>query len=115
MNNDQFRAIFEEQVEMCAATLIRKGEEYASDTDRLHNFKVAAALQGETQTQALGGMLAKHVVSIFDLIQAGEPASLAMWNEKIGDAMNYLFLLKACVLEEQSISGTPDNIVHLTY
>ena len=105
MDNDQFTAIFKEQVDLCAATLIRKGEEYASDLDRLHNFKVAAALQGESQMQALGGMLAKHVVSIFDLIQAGKPASLDLWNEKIGDAMNYLFLLKACVLEEQAITN----------
>jgi hypothetical protein len=103
MNNEQFTSIFKDQVSLCESTLLRKGAEYSTETDRLHNFKVAANIQGETPQQALGGMMAKHIVSIFDLIQGGEEVSMDTWNEKIGDAMNYLFLLKALVVEEQGL------------
>jgi len=101
LNNEQFEEIFRAQVADCETTLLRKGYEYATDEDRLHNFRVAGALQGETTIQALGGMLAKHIVSIFDLMQQNKPIDMDIWNEKIGDAMNYLFLLKALVLESQ--------------
>ena len=78
---------------------VRKAEEYATE-DRLHNFKVAAALQGISTKQALAGMLAKHTVSIYDLCMSKENASQDMWDEKITDHINYLLLLKAVVSED---------------
>lgn len=95
----EFEEIFQKQCIMCNEVLIQKAKHYATSEDRLHNFKVAAALQGTNQRIALGGMLAKHIVSIFDLIQKPDLADMAVWDEKIGDAMNYLFLLKAIVIE----------------
>lgn len=100
MNIDEFEAIFNNQVELCRETLIRKGKEYADNEDRLINFKVAAALQACTPRAALGGMLAKHIVSVYDLVNEDHVSNLDLWNEKLGDALNYLFLLKACVIEE---------------
>ena len=99
MDHQTFEKIFYHQVETCANVLVEKGKEYATE-DRLHNFRVAAALQGCTTTQALAGFLAKHVVSIYDLVQRDE-VTMAQWDEKIGDALNYLFLLKAIVSEGQ--------------
>lgn len=109
MNQAEFEKIFRDQVALCETTLVRKGSEYAKDADRLHNFKVAAALQGENASQALGGMLAKHIVSIYDVIQSGQPVSLEYWDEKIGDAMNYLFLLKAIIIEDQTTYLSKNN------
>lgn len=106
MNEQQFQKIFNDQISLCETTLLKKGSEYAYDTDRLHNFKVAAVLQGETQAQALGGMLSKHIVSIFDMIGDDELYSMEMWNEKIGDAINYLILLKAILIENQTKKST---------
>jgi hypothetical protein len=86
-------------------TLIAKAAEYASDDDRLHNFKVAAALQGETPEKALGGMMAKHTVSIFDMIndvESGKYHTIAIWEEKIKDHINYLFLLWALVNDTEA-------------
>lgn len=103
MNEQQFQEIFKNQISLCEKTLLKKGSEYAYDADRLHNFKVAAALQGETQAQALGGMLSKHIVSIFDMIRDGKSYSIEMWDEKIGDAMNYLILLKAILIEGEAL------------
>lgn len=83
--------------------IIRKiFKEYATD-DRLHNFKIAGELQKCTAVKALGGMMAKHTVSVYDLIddyEQGKAISKEMWAEKIGDSINYLLLLTA-MLEEK--------------
>lgn len=105
MKEKEFQSIFNDQVTYCERMLFRKGLEYAMENDRLHNFKVAAALQGETQIQALGGMMAKHIVSIYDMIGSNKTYSTEMWDEKIGDAINYLILLKAILIEENTTEG----------
>lgn len=99
MNQVDFQTIFFQQMERCETVLLVKSEEYSSPEDKLHNFKVSGALQGITQDRALGGMLAKHIVSIFDLINRDKPSSMDLWDEKITDAINYLILLKAIVVE----------------
>lgn len=105
MDHATFEKVFEAQVDACRRVLVEKAREYATD-DRLHNFRVAATLMGTTPAAALSGFMAKHMVSIYDLIRAeanGETVTMAMWDEKIGDALNYLFLLKA-VVEEPHIA-----------
>lgn len=89
-------------------TLKAKAEEYAVDGDRLHNFRVAAALEGITMEAALGGMMAKHTVSVYDLIrlvESGVPVRKELWLEKIKDHINYLYLLWAMVNEEGEDDG----------
>jgi hypothetical protein len=100
MDAQEFETIFEAQVDACRKTLVKKAEEY-SPVDRLSNFKVAGTLAGCTPQQALGGMLAKHIVSIYDLIR-DDSSNLDIWNEKLGDALNYLFLLKALLIEQNN-------------
>ncbi|MBQ2897989.1 MAG: hypothetical protein IJE46_06710 [Clostridia bacterium] len=88
----------------CKEVLGVKASEYAT-SDRLHNFKVAAVLQQESPIKALGGMMAKHTVSVYDLIKAenrGEDVSIELWDEKIGDHINYLLLLWAAVIENKT-------------
>lgn len=100
MNNTEFTEIVEDQFRLCAELLLSKGEEYDSDSgDRFHSFKVAAKLQGETPLEALAGMMAKHTISVYDLIHSG-CRNTALWNEKITDHINYLLLLKGMVLDE---------------
>ena len=107
MDGHQFEQVVDRQYKMCWATLVEKAREYADDRDRLYNFKQASALQGVTQRQALGGMLAKHIVSIFDLINEEKCAPTPVWDEKITDAMNYLLLLRAITVEEIASSNVP--------
>jgi hypothetical protein len=95
MTTDDFTRLIEEQIARSTSLLIDKAKEYASDIDRLHNFKVAAQLLGGTQEQALGGFLAKHVVSVFDMINSGKEYPKEVWNEKITDSINYLLILRA--------------------
>jgi len=99
--SEVFEKIVDEQMEICRETLGLKAEEYASDGDRLHNFRISAEMQHCTLQQALGGMMAKHTVSIYDLIASPESSDLSLWNEKIKDHINYLLLLKAILVEEK--------------
>ena len=104
MNTETFNKIIREQIERCENTLCKKADEYATD-DRLHNFKVAVGLQGCLPTTALGGMMTKHTVSVYDMIRGleeGESYPIELWNEKIGDSINYLLLLAAAVREIQT-------------
>lgn len=99
MTNQDFNLVVEEQLSMCANLLCKKGKEYDHTTeDRLHVFKVAGALEGITPMQALAGMMAKHTISVYDLI-ASDCHDLTLWNEKITDHINYLLLLKGLIKE----------------
>lgn len=69
MNSKDFEVALEQRLEKCKEVLGVKASEYAT-SDRLHNFKVAAVLSGESPIKALGGMMKKHTVSVYDLIEA---------------------------------------------
>lgn len=100
MNTKTFNQHLADMQMISVDTLKAKAAEYATDGDRLHNFKVAAAIEGITPKQALGGMMAKHTVSVYDMIGTGNTYPLELWEEKIKDSINYLFLLWALVNEE---------------
>ena len=102
MNTKRFNEVLENTINKCLKTLGYKASEYATE-DRLHNFKVAASVQNCTPITALAGMMAKHTVSVYDLIQRQEQGfniPRERWDEKIGDSINYLILLTALVEEE---------------
>ena len=100
----EVNAVFDGQVALCREILQKKTKEYTGgDTDRLGAFKAAAALQHTTPERALAGMLAKHIVSLYDMCFAdGMRFDAGTWDEKITDSLNYLFLLKAIVKEGQT-------------
>ena len=105
MNSDAFNKHLQYMQEATVGTLTNKAKEYASDGDRLHNFKVAAEVQGISHAAALAGMMAKHTVSVYDMIREGgyHPEAMfpmGLWEEKIKDSINYLFLLWALLNEE---------------
>ena len=103
MNTEDFNKVIREQIKRCEATLCKKADEYATE-DRLHNFKVAAGIQNCLPTTALAGMMAKHTVSVYDMIRGleeGKSYPLELWDEKIGDSINYLLLLAAAVREDE--------------
>lgn len=100
MTSEIFNQHLEYMQKVTVAPLIAKAAEYATDGDRLHNFKVAAAVQGITPAEALAGMMAKHTVSVYDMIGTGETYPMELWEEKIKDSINYLFLLWAMVNED---------------
>ena len=101
MKKEKFNEIIQKRIALCLDMLIDKANEYATD-DRLHNFKVAASVQGIKPIEALAGMMAKHTVSIYDMMCSDKRYPLEMWEEKIGDHINYLLLLRALLEEDEN-------------
>lgn len=115
MTPNRFEEVFDETVDLSREVLVNKAREYAGAGDRLHNFKQAAHLGQETAIQALGGMMMKkHTVSVYDMIQSGQSYSLAQWDEKIGDHINYLILLRALVIEDSDTALSSEEIYQET-
>lgn len=100
MTHEDFQEILEDQLTRLKGVLSAKEKEYSSSDDQLHNFIVAAELQGITPKEALAGMMAKHTVSIFDMVRSDNDYTFVKWDEKITDHIIYCILLRACVLEE---------------
>lgn len=107
MNVKIFNDVVKAQLERSEQLLTGKGREYAEGAeandgvDRLAHFKKAAALQSETPEQAAFGMLAKHLVSVSDMVASDEAYTLEHWNEKITDSINYLLIIRAIVEEKE--------------
>ena len=99
VNNHRYADSITEMIDHCKQTLIDKHAEYAVGSN-YHNFEQAAKLMNTDPRKALAGMMAKHTVSVYDLIESNEIAPRDQWKEKIGDHINYLLILWAMVNEE---------------
>lgn len=99
MNNKEFEEIFDSTVSTARALLVEKAKEYASNVDRMHNFKAAAGALNVTPELALRGMSTKHTISVNDMVKNPDNYTMAQWEEKLGDELNYIILLKALVWE----------------
>jgi hypothetical protein len=103
MKVDEFNKISEYIFGNCLNVLTQKNKEYASDEDKLANFKEAAALKDETPEKALWGMWVKHIISIKKIIRDIDMGILPtekIFLEKVTDNINYSVLL-AGLLEER--------------
>jgi hypothetical protein len=107
MKADDFKKVLQERMNKTWGILALKAKEYASDSDRLHNFKRAAAMQNITPEKALIGMFAKHMVSIMDMVDdldLDRHNRMETWDEKLGDAINYLALLEGLIVERHNVN-----------
>lgn len=90
---------------------VAKAAEYSRNDDRLHNFYAAAQMQNITPEEALRGMMSKHLVSIFDMINDSvkrhKIPDKGMIQEKFDDAINYLHLLEGLFEEKREKRNTP--------
>lgn len=104
MNASQFDKCVQESITNIKQVLAAKAQEYAHG-DRLSNFKRAAQMNQCTPEKALVGMMSKHIISVLDLVDEIEsglyrrPNLRELINEKVGDNINYLILLRALVIE----------------
>lgn len=105
MTNKRFNEIVEDLTTHIKKTLTKKASEYNLTDDRLSSFKCAAEMQHNMPSQALLGMMTKHIVSIYDYVCTAEKFTEPMAREKIGDALDYLILLYA-MLEEEGFKET---------
>ena len=107
MTQEEFNVVLKSRFEKCESVLGIKAGEYARNNDRLSNFKSAAALMKTTPAKACLWFFLKHLVSISDMVNDLDldmPNPPQVWNEKIGDAINYLILLEGIIYEDYQSS-----------
>lgn len=101
MTDQEFEAVLKTRIEKIKSVLGKKAAEYARG-DRLSNFKKASVAMGCSPEQACVAFWMKHVISLNDLVndlKSDKTAPAEMWDEKIGDAINYLILLDGLISE----------------
>lgn len=103
MEKNAFQAIVAHQLSRISSILGLKTKEYATDKDQLINIREAAKLQGISMQEAVGGMMAKHTVSIYSMIRNPDHEyPMTLWDEKITDHIIWLILLLAVLEEKQT-------------
>ena len=95
MTEKEFEKFFEERIKKCRETLIRKAKEYASDEDKMRNFNNAGRMMKMPPYKVAFHYMMKHFESLYDIIMEDKKVSPEMWDEKLGDLLNYLFLIDA--------------------
>ena len=81
----------------CESVLIKKGNEYHRNDNPLHNFEYGSLIVGKTREEVIQGFALKHLISVLDIvndISKDKNPSKEITDEKIGDLINYLLLLK---------------------
>lgn len=109
MNQHEFDLHVEHRIDIIKNVLLSKGEEYAKGTDRLQAFKDAAKLRNTSIEDALGGMVSKQVVSLFDMIfrttlvcpDKITKEGYKVWEEKLTDIIIYMILLDTILIEQK--------------
>ncbi len=105
MNHEEFNQVVARRFGLSQKILAGKATEYASDSDRFHNFNVAGAAMNVTSSQALWGMFMKHFVSVQDMVQSGKTPDQEWIDEKIADAINYFLLLEGLFMAKVAKEG----------
>lgn len=95
MSNDAFEALVNELREKSLDTLVKKNARYANE-DRLHNFRVGAALIGGTPAQAALGYMAKHLAALIDMVRKDDFSDRDDLLEKCQDIINYIVFIWCC-------------------
>lgn len=111
MTQEKFNAFAKNFVKKTTSVLYAKGKSYALNrNDRLEHFKRAAEYLDTTPQEACLAQATKHFISIRDMVcvNDGTVFSPEQWDEKIGDAINYLVLLRALVIDEEISNVTND-------
>lgn len=107
MDLETFANVFDKVVADCRALFFSKNDEYARGGDKLHNFKKASRFaEGNCQIGALKGMMLKHTVSVYDMMDDecnDRPHDVSKWREKVYDHVVYLILLFAMVIEQEGV------------
>jgi len=100
----------------CTHLMARKSREYSPNEDRLENFKEAGKEDNISPEEALWGMLRKHLTSLSMMCRAiterPDYSLQTVWEEKLTDAHNYLFLLEGLLKERYGWAGPEKGETH---
>lgn len=108
MTNERFQELVKELRDKSMDTMLKKNANYA-DADRLHNFKVGAAITGGTPAQAALGYMAKHLASLQDKVRKNDFHDREDLLEKCQDIINYVVFIWCCGNEARDHTpGSPE-------
>ena len=102
MERSEFAIIAEKTLAEISETMVKKAKEYSTG-DAFSNFKDAAGgLSFHDKPEMVAWEFAtKHFQSIKDIISGKVSADQAAIDEKFGDAIVYLLLMKGMMTEKQ--------------
>lgn len=112
MNPKDFQALFQQTWNECADLASIKGGEYASDADKLANFKESGRRLDLIPEKSLLVLADKHYASVCNYIKDLEmgrsrPRSESIYG-RLNDLINYMILLRG-LLEER---GATADAIH---
>lgn len=102
MKAQDFEKNSKEIIDHCWGLLFSKAKEYASDEDRLANFKQPTSLFGVSAPEICLYYDSKHIASMVMIAQdisKGKLPTRELLKEKVGDYLNYGMLFYSTVLE----------------
>lgn len=102
MTREEYNKSIEAQLKRVKETLIKKNKEYSTDNSPLHNFHQSAKILRVSPKECALAFMVKHLTSIIDMTQSDIDYPIELWEEKLGDAKNYLFLIECLVQEEKN-------------
>jgi len=105
---EDFDAVIDEFQEATVEILSSKGEEYATDSDRLMNFRTVGDMAGMSPEEVAVTYLLKHIQRLSKAVREEEyewdwrreDGSEAL-KQRVADSINYLYLL-ALALEDKN-------------
>lgn len=103
MKVEQFEKESRDVLEHCWGLLFSKAKEYASDEDRLWNFRQPTSMMGTNPANVCLWYDMKHIGSLSEIarkVDMGVVPSREMLKEKVGDYLNYGLLFYACMIEQ---------------
>lgn len=104
MNKIEFNKLVDERIKLIQSVLQKKGAEYANDKDVFHNFEEGTKMSfHDTREMVAWEYMMKHMISIKDMISSKSTFSENTIREKFGDAINYLILMEAMMLDSNGI------------
>jgi len=106
MDKKEFATLSRETLQEILDLIEKKGREYANE-DAFSNFKRASGgLSYHDKPEMVAWEYAtKHFQSIKDIISESVPSSDAVVKEKVNDAIAYLLIIKAMLLEKEQKSS----------
>lgn len=115
MDAAAFNQFLEDELDSLRHKLGVKGAEYVpggGEVSRFHNFEVAAGLNDQSIEQALWGFVTKHIVSLSDMVKKDSlDFPFDQWEEKIGDVVIYMLLLKGMVVHKYRVLERDEAVI----
>ena len=110
MTNKEFNTMLDRRIDLTKKVLSSKANEYAQADDRLRDFHLIAKVANVDIGTVWKVLHAKHLVSVYNMMDGKLDISQDMIDEKIGDKINYGPLAEAILLEKLEVQNFVQNI-----